>query len=151
MSDVEIDDVFCISSLNTDGERLVRMECEGDKSSGGRRRVATQQSSADPELEQPRITRVKPATRVFLTHGTLVSLHSKFGLVLSARRRRNGWTQIGLIPDWVVATCLWTFHYGHPLVIVAEEGQVEIRTAAVRLRRDGQLCQESLHCFSVSC
>lgn len=41
------------------------------------------------------------------------------------------------VPDRVVSTGLWPLHYGHPLVIIAEEGEVEVRTAAVGLGTDG--------------
>ena len=48
------------------------------------------------------------------------------------------------VPDGVVAARLRTLHHRHPLVVVAEQRQVEVRTAAVRLRADRQLSEQPL-------
>lgn len=53
------------------------------------------------------------------------------------------------IPDRVVATRLGPLHDGHPLVIVAEERQVEVGAAAVGLGADGELAQQPAHCLGV--
>ncbi len=39
----------------------------------------------------------------------------------------------------MIATGLWPFHDWHPLVIIAKEGEIQIRAAAVGLSTDGQL------------
>ncbi len=51
MSDVEVDDVFCVSSLHTDRERFTWVEGEGHKATSSRRGIATQDASIDLELE----------------------------------------------------------------------------------------------------
>lgn len=48
-------------------------------------------------------------------------------------------------PDGVVAAGLGSLHDRHPLVVVAEEGEVEVGAAAVRLGADGQLAQQAAH------
>lgn len=53
------------------------------------------------------------------------------------------------VPDRVVATRLGPLHDGHPLVIVAEERQVEVGAAAVGLGADGELAQQPAHSLGV--
>lgn len=50
----------------------------------------------------------------------------------------------------MVATGLGSLHHRHPLVVVAEEGQVQVRTAAVGLSTDGQLTQQPTHSLRVA-
>lgn len=45
----------------------------------------------------------------------------------------------------MVSAGLGPLHNRHPLVIIAEEGEVEIRAAAVGLSTDGQLTQQPTH------
>lgn len=49
------------------------------------------------------------------------------------------------VPDGVVSAGLGSLHHRHPLVVVAEEREVEVRAAAVRLGADGQLTQQPPH------
>lgn len=53
------------------------------------------------------------------------------------------------VPDRMVATRLGPLHHRHPLIVVAEEGEVQVRTAAVRLGADGQLAQQPTHSLRV--
>lgn len=53
------------------------------------------------------------------------------------------------VPDGVVSTGLRSLHHRHPLVIITEEGEVEVRTAAVGLSADGQLTQQPTHRLGV--
>lgn len=46
------------------------------------------------------------------------------------------------VPDGVISAGLGPLHHRHPLVIITEEGEVEVRTAAVGLGADGQLTQQ---------
>lgn len=46
------------------------------------------------------------------------------------------------VPYGMIATGLRPFHDRHPLVIVAEEGKIQIRAAAVGLSTDGQLTKK---------
>lgn len=52
-------------------------------------------------------------------------------------------------PDGVVSAGLGPLHYWHPLVIITEEGEVEVGTAAVGLGADRQLTQQPTHCLRV--
>lgn len=54
------------------------------------------------------------------------------------------------VPDRVVATRLGSLHHRHPLIVVAEEGEVQVRAAAVGLGTDGQLAQQPPHSLRVS-
>lgn len=54
------------------------------------------------------------------------------------------------IPDGVVSAGLRPLHNWHPLVIIAEEGEVEVRAAAVGLCADGQLTQQPTHRFGMA-
>jgi len=49
------------------------------------------------------------------------------------------------VPDGVISAALGPLHHRHPLVVVAEEGEVEVRAAAVRLGADGQLTKQPPH------
>lgn len=49
------------------------------------------------------------------------------------------------VPDGVVSAGLGPLHHRHPLVVVAEERQVQVGAAAVGLRADGQLAQQATH------
>lgn len=53
------------------------------------------------------------------------------------------------VPYGMIATGLWPFHDRHPLVIIAEEGEVQIRAAAVGLSTDGQLPEKPSDCLCV--
>lgn len=57
--------------------------------------------------------------------------------------------EAGPVPDGVVSTSLGPLHDRHPLVIVAEEGQVEVGAAAVRLGADGELAEQPAHGLGV--
>lgn len=48
-------------------------------------------------------------------------------------------------PDGVVSAGLGPLHHRHPLVVVAEERQVQVGAAAVGLGADGQLAQQATH------
>jgi len=50
----------------------------------------------------------------------------------------------------MIAACFGPFHGGDPLVIVAEQWQVEERTGAVGLGTDWQLCQHPPHRLSAT-
>jgi len=66
MSDVEVDDVFGVHSLNADCKRLRRMKSEGNKATSiGRRRktTASQDTSVDLELDQATVTCIKPTNK----------------------------------------------------------------------------------------
>lgn len=54
-----------------------------------------------------------------------------------------------VIPDRVIATGFGALHDRHPLVIIAEEGEVEVGTAAVRLSADWELAKQSPHSLCV--
>ena len=54
------------------------------------------------------------------------------------------------VPDRVIPACLGPLHDGHPLVIVAEERQVEVGATTVRLGADGELAQQSAHGLRVT-
>lgn len=54
------------------------------------------------------------------------------------------------VPDRVVATRLGSLHHRHPLIVIAEEGEVQVRAAAVGLGTDGQLAQQPPHSLRVS-
>ena len=49
----------------------------------------------------------------------------------------------------MVSAGLGSLHHRHPLVIITEEGEVEVRTAAVGLGTDGQLTQQPTHRLGV--
>lgn len=53
-------------------------------------------------------------------------------------------------PDGMVATRLGSFHHRHPLIVIAEEGEVQVRAAAVRLGADGQLAEQPTHRLCVA-
>lgn len=53
-------------------------------------------------------------------------------------------------PDRMVPTRLGSLHHRHPLVVVAEEGQVKVGAAAVGLGADGQLAQQPPHRLRVA-
>lgn len=47
----------------------------------------------------------------------------------------------------MISTSLGSLHDRHPLVIVAEERQIEVGAPAVRLSTDGELTQQTAHCL----
>lgn len=53
------------------------------------------------------------------------------------------------VPDGVVSAGLGSLHHRHPLIIITEEGEVEVRTAAVGLGADGELTQQPTHRLGV--
>lgn len=57
---------------------------------------------------------------------------------------------MGSVPDGVVSTGLGPLHHRHPLVIVTEEGEVEVRAAAVGLGANRQLAQQPAHRLGVA-
>lgn len=57
---------------------------------------------------------------------------------------------VELVPDGVISTGLGPLHHRHPLVVVAEERQVQIGAAAVRLGADGQLTEQPTYGFRVA-
>lgn len=57
--------------------------------------------------------------------------------------------EVGL-PDRMVPTRLGSLHHRHPLVVVAEEGEVQVGAAAVGLGADGQLAQQPPHRLGVA-
>lgn len=50
----------------------------------------------------------------------------------------------------MVTTRLGSFHDRHPLVVIAEEGEVQVGAAAVGLGTDGQLAEQPAHSLRVS-
>lgn len=50
----------------------------------------------------------------------------------------------------MVSTGLGPLHHRHPLVVVAEEREVEVRAAAVGLSADGKLAEQPPHRLSVA-
>lgn len=50
----------------------------------------------------------------------------------------------------MVSTGLGPLHHRHPLVVVAEEREVEVRAAAVGLGADGKLAEQPPHRLSVA-
>ena len=62
MSDVEVDDILRVSSLDADGERFDGVKGEGHQSPSGRWWIATQQTCIDLELEKGRVSCVESAT-----------------------------------------------------------------------------------------
>jgi len=60
MSDVEVDDILRVSSLDTDGKWLDGVKGEGNETSGCWGWIATQQTCVYLELEQSRVPCVEP-------------------------------------------------------------------------------------------
>ena len=54
------------------------------------------------------------------------------------------------MPDGVVSAGLGSLHHRHPLVVVAEQGEVQVGTTRVGLGADGQLGQQPLHSLRVA-
>lgn len=54
------------------------------------------------------------------------------------------------VPDGVVSAGLGSLHHRHPLVIITEEGEVKVRTAAVGLGADRQLAQQPTYRLGVA-
>lgn len=90
---------------------------------------------------------------MYIYNYTVVQIHGHIQYI----RRQTSENQLFIIasvtlrsaladsPDGVVAARLGPLHDRHPLVVVAEEGEVEVGAAAVRLGADGQLAQQAAH------
>lgn len=63
MSDMKINNIFSISSLNTDGKWFVWMKCEGNQTASSWRRISPLQTSINLEFEQTRVPGIKSARK----------------------------------------------------------------------------------------
>lgn len=91
MSDMEVDHILEICSLDTDGEWVRGMKGECHESPGLRRRVASLHPGVDLELEQPALPAIEPDG---VLPASLGSLHDRDPLVVVGEERevqKRGW------------------------------------------------------------